>query len=229
MTKRFECRAAVFTGVMALAGLGCLVGWPQPEVREKAVEYQEVAVIQLATRFVPSEILLVKGRPARLHITNVLAKPGTHFTVDTLGIDVELRQAELTQVILTVDQLEYLDEREFTCAQTGNTGVFRVVEGAEPIQPKTAGGVVELAVVMTDTLAAPRSITVRKNVPLKFHVTKTRGVEEDDTFLLDAWGIREDVEVGKVTEIELTPTHPGDVTYMAIITPSSRGTIHVVD
>ena len=229
MTKRFECWVAACTAVAALAGLGCLTGWPQPEVKEKAIEYQEVAVIQLAERFVPSEIVLVKGRPARLHITNAFAKPGTHFTIDTLGTNAELQHAELTQVILTVDQLEYLDERKFTCAQTGNTGVFRVVEGAEPIQPKAAGGVVELAVVMTDTLAAPRSITIRKNVPVKLYVTKTKGVEEDDTFLLDAWGIREDVEVGMVTEIELTPPKPGDVTYMAIITPSSRGTIHVVD
>ena len=229
MTKRRERWVTLVSSVMALAGLCCLVGCPPPVVREVAVNYQEIAVIQLESRFVPSLITLVSGRPARLHVTNAFDRENVTFNVDALDVHVELKSAELTQVTLSAGQVSELHGRTFTCRETGNTGTFRIVEGTEGVQPPTVDGVVEISVVMTDDLAAPRTIVLRKAVPARLYVTKTRGEEEDDTFLIERWNIEEEIEVGKVTVIELTPTQTGRVTFMGITTPSSRGTIQVVD
>lgn len=229
MTKRRERWITVLTALTAVAGLTCLLGCPPPQVRDVSINYQEIAVIQLESRFVPSEIVLVKGRPARLHLTNVFHKTGVTFTISALDIRAALRNAELTQITLSEEQVSDLDGKKFTCNETGNAGKFRVVEAGMSIRPTGADRVTELAVVMTDDLAAPHSLVVKKGVPVRLYVTKTRGEEEDDTLLIEDWDIEEDVEVGKVTEIEFTPAKTGRVTFMGITTPSSRGTIQVVD
>jgi plastocyanin domain-containing protein len=192
------------------------------------VRYQEIALIQLESGFVPSEVVLVQGQPARLHITNAFGATST-FTISALGINADLRHAELTQITLAAEQLKALDGKKFTCIETGNGGTFHVVEGGKETRTVQTSGAVELAVVMTDDLAAPHSLVVKKGVPLKLYVTKTKGEEEDDTILIEAWGIKKDIEAGKVTEITITPTAAGEVTFMGVVTPSSRGTIHVID
>ena len=229
MTKRRERWVTVVTSVMALAGLLCLVGCPPPQVREISIDYQEIGIIQLDSRFVPSQITLVRGRPARLHLTDASGKAEATFSIGALGIHAQLRTAELTQITLSEGQVRELDGKRFTCKESGNSGTFRVVKAGEAMRPAAAGGVVELSVVMSDDLAAPHSILLKKGVPAKLYVTKTKGEEEDDTFLIEAWDIEEDIEVGKVTVIDLTPTKTGQVTFMGITTPSSRGTIQVVD
>ena len=229
MTKRRERWVTVVSSVMALTGLCCLVGCPPPVVREVTLNYQEIAVIQLASRFVPSVITLVRGRPARLHLTNAFDKAGAAFDLDALDVHAELKSAELTQITLSAGQVSELDGKTFVCRETGNRGTFRLGEGVETVQPTAADGVVELSVVMTDDLAAPRAIVLRMGVPVRLYITKTRGEEEDDTFLIETWKIERDIEVGKVTVIELTPTKTGQVTFMGITTPSSRGTIRVID
>jgi hypothetical protein len=230
MTKRRERWITVFTVSMALAGLPlCGIGCaPSRHAGQMPVEYQEIAVIQLEPHFVPSEVVLVKGYPARLHITNAFERTTT-FTITALGINAECRHAELTQITLAAEQLKALDGKKFTCLETGNTGTFHVLEGGKETRTTETSGAVERALVMTDDLAAPHSIVVKKGVPLKLYVTKTKGEEEDDTLLIEAWGIRKDIEAGKVTEITFTPTTPGEVTFMGIVTPSSRGIIRVID
>ena len=229
MTRRRERWVTVVTSVMALAGLLCLVGCPPPQVRELSIDYQEIGIIQLDSRFVPSRITLIRGRPARLHLTDASAKTQVTFSIDALDIHAQLRTTELTQITLSKGQVRELDGKRFTCKESGNSGTFRVVKAGKAVRPAAVGGVVELSVVMSDDLAAPHLIILRKGVPAKLYVTKTRGEEEDDTFLIEAWDIEEDVEVGKVTVIELTPTKTEHVTFMGITTPSSRGTIQVVD
>lgn len=228
MTKRRQRWVTIWTGATTLVALCCLIGCPTPQTRNVVVTYQEIGIIQLESRFVPLEIVLVKGRPARLHLTNAIDRT-TAFAVPSLNVHGELRHGELTQVTMSVEQLAGLDGERFTCPDTGNGGTFRVVEGAEPIQRANASGTVELAIVMTDDLAAPKTVIVKRGMPVKLYATKTRGEEEDDTILIDAWGIRKDIEFGEVTEIEFTPEKTGEVTFMGIITPSSRGTIRVID
>jgi len=72
------------------------------------VRYQEIALIQLESGFVPSEVVLVQGQPARLHITNAFGATST-FTISALGINADLRHAELTQITLAAEQLKSLD------------------------------------------------------------------------------------------------------------------------
>jgi len=228
MTKRREWWVSVLTVVLALVGLSCLIGCPPPDAREPVINYQEIAIIQLASRFIPTEIALVKGRPARLHVTNAFEQT-TDFVVPALDIDNELRSAELTQIVIAPEQIEALNGKRFACVKTGNFGTFRVMPGGEPVPPVSGQGTREVAVVMTDQLAAPRTIILKRGVPVRLYVTKTKGEEEDDRLLIDAWGIKEDVEVGQITEIKLTPKKAGDVTFVGIITPSSRGTIRVID
>ena len=229
MTKRREGWVTAVSSVMALAGLCCLVGCPPPRVREVVVDYQEIAIIQVESRFVPSVVTLVAGRPARLHITDASRHAAAGFSVGALDIHVGLKNAALSRIALVTEQVAELDGKTFTCPETGNTGTFRVVTGTDRVPPPTADGVVELSVVMTDDLAAPRSIVLKKGMPARLYITKTTGEEEDDTFLIEAWEISEDIEVGKVTVIELTPTAVGQVTFTGITTPSSRGIIQVVE
>jgi len=229
MTRRRERWVTAVTSVMALAGLLCLVGCPPPQVRQTSADYQEIGIIQLDSRFVPSQITLVRGRPARLHLTDASGKAQATFRIDALDVHAQLKSAELTQITLSAGQVGELDGKRFTCRESGNGGTFRVVKSGEAIRPTAAGGVVEVSVVMSDELAAPHSIVLKRNVPAKLYVTKTTGEEEDDTFLIEAWDIEEDINVGKVTVIDLTPTKTERVTFMGITTPSSRGTIQVVD
>jgi len=229
LTKRRGRCFTLLTVWMALAVIPlCGMGCRPAAVRQTPVEYQEIALIQLESGFVPNEVFLVKGQPARLHITNAFEKTTT-FTVLVLGINAECRHAELTQITLADEQLGALDGKKFTCLETGNTGTFHVLAHGKETRTMETSGAVELAVVMTDDLAAPHSIVVKKGVPLKFYVTKTKGEETDDTLLIEAWGIRKDIEAGRVTEITFTPTTSGEVTFMGIVTPSSRGIIHVIE
>jgi len=217
--------ASTALAVLALCGVGCQ---SSHTAGPKPVQYQEIALIQLESGFVPAEVTLVKGQPARLHITNAFGATST-FTISALGINADLRHAELTQITLAAEQMESLDGKKFACIETGNSGTFRVAAGGEETHALQTSGAVELAVVMTDDLAAPHLLVVKKDVPLKLYVTKTRGEEEDDTIDIPDWGIKRDVEAGKVTEITYTPATAGDVVFMGTVTPSSRGVIRVID
>jgi plastocyanin domain-containing protein len=229
MTERHKRGVARVTASAALAVLlACGTGCQPSASRRAPVQYQEIALIQLESGFVPAEVTLVKGQPARLHITNAFDGTST-FTIGTLGINADLRHAELTQITFAAEQIGGLDGKKFTCIETGNGGTFHVAASGEETGTIERSGAMELAVVMTDDLAAPHLLVVKKDVPLKLYVTKTRGEEEDDTIDIPDWGIKREVEAGKVTEITYTPATAGDVIFMGTVTPSSRGIIRVID
>lgn len=221
MSRQFLVAAAVLGSALITAGCQFVNDLTHP----KPPDWQDVGVIQMKGRVVPSEIVLVKGRPARLHVTAGMPGDGCTVQMDTLELTRPVKQGEVTTVELTREQVDKLNGRRLRCGPGGGEAAFRIINKGEPA-PATGS---EVAVVMTHELAAPKEVTLVKGVPVKLYVTKTASEEGFDKFTCDQLGIRMDVTDGEVSTVELTPLQAGTYTFVGTVTPDSRVSIVVID
>ena len=234
MSRRHERRVVVLTTVLSLVALGFLMGCPPFQAREREIDYQEVGLIRLEGRFVPSEIVLVKGRPARIHLTSALAGKGQLVELPFLAVAVPIDNALMSGIELSMEQIRDLDGKGYRCSRTELSGTFRIVEEGEPVQSKQVDDAVEVAVVMTADLAAPHRIFLKKDVPVRLYVAKTKSEEVDDYLTIEGFGedgesIETEIGVGEINTLEFTPRKLGVVRFQGTTTPNSAGEIVVVE
>ena len=87
----------------------------------------------------------------------------------------------------------------------------------------------DVAVVMCETCAAPRVITLKKGAAVTLWVTKTASELGYDHFVCEALGVSVDVTDGQVTKVELKPATTGKFVFTGTVTPDSRIVVQVVD
>jgi plastocyanin domain-containing protein len=232
ITRRKVRVVSILTLILAAGALGLMLGCPPPQVRAQVPQYQEIGIIQMEKEFVPSEVVLVKGKAARLHVTNGFEKEGLTFVIDSLAIKQGLLAGQVLPIEVSREQLLDLNGRKYGCAETNNVGYFSIVDpdASGPVQTKLTNGAVEIAIVMTNDLAAPHEIVVKKGVPVRLFVTKTKGGDvEAEKFRIEGWGIDKDMMAGDVEVIDYTPDKVGKFEFLGISTPNSKGTIQVVE
>ncbi len=217
------------TAGMALTLLCLCVGCEVFPFERKPVEYQEIGIIQFQDRFVPREIQLVMGRPARLHITSAVEGASMEVSIEGLDVSAVTSAGRVSTLTLEPGQIRTLEGRTLKSGLNGVGAIFRVSKGGEPIPVAPADGVVEVAVVMTDELAAPRQITLMRGVPVRLYVSKTDSDVGFDNFECDRLGIKLRVADRKVETVAFRPDRPGTFVFMGTVTPDSRVNIVVID
>ncbi len=221
-------RRKVKTLILVLA-LG-LTSWSLVHVLTncRPVEFQEVGLIIADDRVVPTHIYLRPDRPARLHLANVSDKKCVTVSIPVgEGMEVEVETGRVSAVELTRSNVRELNERTLTVSELDGHAVFSVTDRVEDASGRTSAG--EIAVVMTDVCAAPKSITLRKGVSVKLWVTKTASEVPFDRFTCDELDIRIQVADGEVTMVSLKPETAGEFVFTGTVTPDSRVLVHVVD
>ena len=211
----------VKTLILVLA-LG-LMSWSLVQVltNRRPVEFQEIGLNIADDKVIPTHIYLRPDRPARLHLANVSGKKCVTVSIpvgDELEVEVETGRG--TAVELTRANVRELDERTLTVGELPGRSIFRIfepdLEGKGAVISRTSE--TEIAIVMTDMCAAPKSITLRKGVPVKLWVTKTASEVPFDRFTCDELGIRIQVADGKVTIVSLKPETAGEFVFTGTVT-----------
>ena len=211
-----------------LVGLWLLAGCEGFPFRSAPVVYQEVGVILLQDRLVPAEIRLTGDDPARLHILKGYGATSTEVAIPTLELAAVTVPGVDAVIVIERSQLSLLDGQKLTSVSDGISAQFIVGDG--PAEPPAAGdGYVDIAVVMTDDLAAPREVTLMRGVPVRLHVAKTDSDVGFDDLQCDRLGIRVRVPDRQVKTVTWTPEETGTFVFMGTVTPDSRVNVVVVD
>lgn len=235
MTFKNRTVAAGMTLTILCLCVGCknlpFEDFPFNPFKKKPVEYQEIGIIQFQDRFVPREIQLVTGRPARLHITSAVEGASTEVSIEGLAVSVVTSAGRVSTLTLESGQIKTLEGRTLKSGLDGVRAIFRVSKnkGGEPMPIAPADGAAEIAVVMADEFAAPRQITLMRGVPVRLYVTKTDSDVGFDNFECDRLGIKLRVADRKVETIVFRPDRSGTFVFMGTVTPDSRVNIVVID
>lgn len=223
-----KCRSLLIAACVMMGGMPVLSGCEGFPFKQKPVEYQDVGIIQLKDRLVPAEVRLVKGVPARLHIMDGTGSPATRLRISVLNKDVEVTAGAGSTVTLDAEQVAKLDGATLS-GEAGRGAVrFAVVADKRGLRVAPKGGKVELAVVMTDQLAAPKQLTLVQGVPAVVYIMKSDSEAGFDTFQCEALGMKVAVKDREVQEMNWTPERPGTFVFIGTVTPDSQVTMVVI-
>ena len=175
-----------------------------------------------------SLIRLLKDRPARLHIVQGYVGSAVDVTVGAVGAVAQTAPGVDAIIELKPSQLASLNGRTLKTT-TGGISVPLVISGSDVEQTTAVNGQVEIAVVMTDELAAPRQVTLMRGVPVVLYVLKTDSEVGFDELHCDRLGIRVQVPDRELKTIAWTPQESGTFVLMGTVTPDSRVNVVVID
>lgn len=227
---RVPARKLVLVVVIVLiAGILALCGtWVLRKVfKYRPANYTEAGVIVAAGRVIPDQIVLDSTRAARLHLVSI----GEGTSVRIVGKDsrtvatVSIEPGQVRSVVLSRRMVQDLGNGELRA----DNRAARIVVRPPAENAAVPSSSTDLAVVMTNLLAAPKSITLRKGVPVTLFITKTPSEVSFDVFECKALDIRLEVEDNKLSEVKLTPDKTGDFEFLGTVTPDSKVVLHVVE
>jgi len=220
--------SAGVVGVLLVMGVVGLAGCEGLPFRSKPVECQEVGIIQFDDRMVPSEIVLERGKPARLEIMGANGLMGTKVYINALELTAGVEPGKAATIRLETSDVAKLDG-ETLLGEPGGPVRFVVRDGGAGSVGRATGEKVEVAVVLTEQLAAPRRITLARGVPVVLYVVKADSEVGFDNFQCDELNMKVSVQGREVQQMEWIPDRVGTFTFTGTVTPDSQVTVVVVD
>ena len=175
---------------------------------------QELAEIEnyAASRFYPNRFVVIKDIPVRLYITRLHSEHVNMFTIAPyVKSTAFFRPGTLGVIEFTPDRTG-----RFSIVNEGHgyTASLIVVENADEAKAQSIStGLQEFSLVhdFTDSRLVPERLVIQKGVPVKIYNT---GLGGEDKVYIEPFYLPSEVNVeeGKITVFEFTPTMTGEFT-----------------